>query len=265
MITIIIASQAPYAAVLTTLAGTVIGPLVAGQIVQYLAPGAVKWLQAHLNFAKTGSTMILLLVWATFSSTFASKVGAVVIEVFFMHAQCIVSVLSWKFAIAITDYSAYLAYFAAAQVEADAGSVIALLVICAALYLIFTVGCLAFMDAPPVKRALKTNRGDAIAVAMCAATKTVALGIPLISVIYASSPKAGILAVPLLMYHALQILLGAVIIPPLRRWRDAEVKPAPAASAPAGTEAAEAGEAGEAAVPSAAGGAAVAADAADTR
>jgi len=62
--------------VLTTLSGTVIGPLAAGQLVQYVRPGFVPWLQARLNFQKTGSAMILLLVWHTFCNTFAKRVQA---------------------------------------------------------------------------------------------------------------------------------------------------------------------------------------------
>jgi predicted Na+-dependent transporter len=111
------------------------------------------------------------------------------------------------------------------------GSVIAILVIEAALYLLFTVVALAVVDAPPVRRSLGCDRGDAVAVAMCGATKTVALGIPLISVIYASSDKAGILAVPLLMYHAFQILAGALLVPRLRAWRARDPKALAAAAA----------------------------------
>lgn len=169
--------QASYTSVLTKLAGTVIGPLVVGQLVQYFKPEAVKWLQGKISFPKTGSIMILLLVWATFCNTFASKV------------------------------------------EADPGSVIGMMVIVAGLYVIF-MGMALSVGFAPLNRLLGINRADAIAIAMCGATKTVALGIPLIGVIYANSPKAGILAVPLLMYHALQILIGHVLIPPLKRWKE---------------------------------------------
>lgn len=44
---------------------------------------------------------------------------------------------------------------------------------------------------------------------MCVSTKTVALGIPIISAVYGSNKKAGLYALPLIIYHAEQILIGA--------------------------------------------------------
>jgi len=68
------------------------------------------------------------------------------------------------------------------------------------------------------------KRADAVAVVICGATKTLALGAPLISVIYARSDDVGLVALPLVMYHALQCVVGAPLLPPLRRWRDGEPK-----------------------------------------
>ena len=64
---------------------------------------------------------------------------------------------------------------------------------------------------------ISSQHPDAVAVAMCGATKTLALGMPLISVIYAGNPSAGILALPLIVYHASQILQGNVLIGPLKK------------------------------------------------
>jgi sodium/bile acid cotransporter 7 len=53
---------------------------------------------------------------------------------------------------------------------------------------------------------------DSIATVFCAATKTVALGIPLINVIFTNHPEIGIISLPLLIYHALQLITGAFMI-----------------------------------------------------
>ncbi len=57
----------------------------------------------------------------------------------------------------------------------------------------------------------RMNLPDRIAALMCGPQKTVALGIPLIMVIYDNSPMTGILSVPLLCYHSLQILIGSFL------------------------------------------------------
>ena len=52
----------------------------------------------------------------------------------------------------------------------------------------------------------------------CAATKTLALGIPLINIIFASSPNIGLLSTPLIIYHAEQLIVGAFYIQWFCRW-----------------------------------------------
>lgn len=55
------------------------------------------------------------------------------------------------------------------------------------------------------------SREDRLAAVLVGSQKTMALGIPLISVIYAGVPGVGFLAVPLLCYHALQLLVDGVL------------------------------------------------------
>ncbi|KAI9023998.1 SBF-like CPA transporter family-domain-containing protein [Hyaloraphidium curvatum] len=69
------------------------------------------------------------------------------------------------------------------------------------------------------KLLLPFARADAIATMFVGATKTIALGIPLINIIWGSDPNAGLYAAPLLIYHAAQLLVGALIVPFLRAWK----------------------------------------------
>ena len=66
----------PYGDVIKQLMLTVVVPLVAGNALQYAFPNAVAAAQKRVNFNKVGSLMILLLVWSTFSNTFAKRVKA---------------------------------------------------------------------------------------------------------------------------------------------------------------------------------------------
>lgn len=70
----------------------------------------------------------------------------------------------------------------------------------------------------PAQRVLRASDADAVAVAMCVGTKTVALGIPIIQAVYEHNPAAGLLSLPLIIYHAEQILLGSLLTAPLKRW-----------------------------------------------
>lgn len=66
--------RVPYGPVIKQLVITVVAPLVVGNVAQYAFPAQVAAAQKRVNFSKAGSAMILLLVWATFSNTFAKDV-----------------------------------------------------------------------------------------------------------------------------------------------------------------------------------------------
>ena len=165
----------PYDAVIKQLVVTVVAPLVAGNMLQYAFPARVAKAQSVVNFNKVGSAMILLLVWSTFSNTFAK------------------------------------------HVTVDPGSVVGMAFILLGLYVALTAFSLVVPMWGPAKRLLRASDADAVAVAMCAGTKTVALGIPIIQAVYAHNPAAGLLSLPLIIYHAEQILFGSVITAPLKR------------------------------------------------
>lgn len=65
--------------------------------------------------------------------------------------------------------------------------------------------------------ALHCDRGDRVAVLFCASQKTLALGLPLISLLFSDHPGFPLLSLPILIYHPLQLLTGAVLAPGLSR------------------------------------------------
>jgi hypothetical protein len=54
----------------------------------------------------------------------------------------------------------------------------------------------------------------------CGATKTVAMGVPLVSVLYQDAPAGvvGVLTTPLLLYHIEQLILGNIELHLLKAW-----------------------------------------------
>ena len=142
----------------------------------------VSWIKAHINTANVSSFCILLLVWLTFCNTFGNK-----------------------------------------TVKSVAGRDVAGTVFLdVALFFLFVLVCFVVAWPPPpltpLRHVLRLSRADAVAVVICGSTKTVAMGVPLISVMYKEVPYAGLLALPLIVYHALQVLLGGVMLGPLRKW-----------------------------------------------
>ena len=167
----------PYATVIKQLVITVVAPLIAGNCLQHFCPTAVAAVSKRVNLSKLSSLMILFLVWATFSNTFAK------------------------------------------HVTADGGSVVAIVALTLGFYCLFTAFALWLpISCAFARRHLKASEADAVAMAMCAGTKTVALGIPIITAVFAHNPQQGIISLPLIIYHAEQILLGNLLTKPLKRW-----------------------------------------------
>ncbi len=70
------------------------------------------------------------------------------------------------------------------------------------------------------------SRADRIAATITGTQKTVVLGLPMISLLFAGHPRAGLLAVPLLVYHLAQLVIDGLLAP---LWaRGGDDGPAPA-------------------------------------
>ncbi|KAI8854444.1 putative sodium bile acid cotransporter [Chytridium lagenaria] len=96
----------------------------------------------------------------------------------------------------------------------DPGSMVAILFINLGLFIGFSALAFGVSRIP----FFGFSRADTIAIVMCAATKTVALGIPMINIIYEGSPLIGILSAPLLIYHAEQLVVGSFMVDRFKIW-----------------------------------------------
>ena len=68
---------------------------------------------------------------------------------------------------------------------------------------------------------------DRIAFIMCSTHKTLALGLPLFKVIFAGRSDLAVLCTPLLLQHPLQLIIGSILAPRLKKIAEAEDTGAP--------------------------------------
>jgi sodium/bile acid cotransporter 7 len=64
-------------------------------------------------------------------------------------------------------------------------------------------------------RLLGFTRADKVAAIFCGSKKTLAAGVPMAKVIFGSHPGLGLILLPLMIYHALQLVIGGVLA---QRW-----------------------------------------------
>ena len=60
-------------------------------------------------------------------------------------------------------------------------------------------------------RALGLDHGQRIAVLFCASQKTLAVGVPLIAVLFVGDPRLALLTLPILVCHPVQLVVGGII------------------------------------------------------
>lgn len=65
-------------------------------------------------------------------------------------------------------------------------------------------------------RAVGLGRADWVAALMCAPQKTLAAGVPMAQLVFAGHPGLGLILLPVLVYHPVQLIVGAWMIPRLR-------------------------------------------------
>ena len=68
---------------------------------------------------------------------------------------------------------------------------------------------------------------DRVAFIMCSTHKTLALGLPLFKVIFAGRSDLAVLCTPLLLQHPLQLIIGSILAPRLKKIAEAEDAGAP--------------------------------------
>lgn len=73
-----------------------------------------------------------------------------------------------------------------------------------------------------IGRILRLSREDAIVLGVCGGMKSMATGLPMLRVLHGDSPAAGLLAVPLILYHQVQLVLLSLWSSAAARRHDAQ-------------------------------------------
>ncbi|KAG0086610.1 hypothetical protein BGZ92_008011 [Podila epicladia] len=213
-----------YATILRDLGSTILVPIFVGQIYLYFFPGTIAWLKQRIHFPSLNSACLLILVWTVFcdafyNDTFAAVSGGEIVAIGALQA-----LIFWV----MTFFLGFVARVRPAKIRKlkimeinqeqeqealengnehgpnknkknQAG--------------------LSLPRSPIQKFVEPTSKKDTVAVLFCGATKSVAMGIPMIKILYSNNAgSAGLLATPLLIYHVEQLFSGAFMVGWLKKW-----------------------------------------------
>ncbi|KAF9566653.1 hypothetical protein EC968_003601 [Mortierella alpina] len=222
-----------YATILRDLGSTILLPIVFGQICLYFFPRPIAWAKRMVHFPTLNSTCLLILVWTVFCDAFYNNTFSVVTAGEIVAIGALQALIFWS-------ATFFLAFVSRARPR--------------------KIRILKIMDRQqqeldqqqephPLEEGLANSRpphhhhrctdglslprsrfqrlveplskADTVAVLFCGGTKSVAMGIPMIKILYSSSSGstlAGLLATPLLIYHVEQLFSGAFMVGYLKKW-----------------------------------------------
>jgi sodium/bile acid cotransporter 7 len=69
------------------------------------------------------------------------------------------------------------------------------------------------------------TRGRRTAALICSTQKSAAMGMPLLLIAFAHDPSLGLIALPLIIYHPLQMVAASLMVPGLKRWNRSQEPP----------------------------------------
>lgn len=96
--------------------------------------------------------------------------------------------------------------------------ILAIFFIVAALH----VGSLALAFFVSGLQSLQLDKAKRTAALLCCTQKSAALGLPLITVLYRHDTSLGLIALPLLIYHPIQLISASLLLPHLARWNQGQ-------------------------------------------
>ncbi|KAF8940276.1 SBF-like CPA transporter family-domain-containing protein [Dissophora ornata] len=228
-----------YPTILRDLGTTILVPIIVGQLYLNFFPRSVAWAKSKVHFPTLNSACLLILVWTVFcdafnNNTFSSVTAGEIIAVgvlqaftfwtmtFFLGFLSRVRPAKLRI-LKIMDINqkeksrreAQLEQQVEGSPEYDEYSIIQ-----EAEYSHITRD-LKLPRTHFQQLAEPMSKKDTVAILFCGATKSVAMGIPMIKILYSSSTGsdlAGLLATPLLIYHVEQLFSGAFMVGWLKKW-----------------------------------------------
>ena len=226
-----------YGEILLNLGSTIVLPVIVGQILLHFFPRPIAWAKTIVHFPTLNSTCLLILVWSIFCDAFSNGTftGVTIGEIL---------------AVGVCQaFTFWTATFFLALVSRVRPRKIRILMAMDQNYqqqkdqdgqdnglsnLEAGTDSISATELHPCTEGLKLPRtrlqqfvepmtkADTVAILFCGATKSVAIGIPLIKLMYPAKSGgdhlAGLMATPLLMYHVEQLFSGAFMVRVLKRW-----------------------------------------------
>ncbi|SSD61963.1 uncharacterized protein SCODWIG_03724 [Saccharomycodes ludwigii] len=186
-----------YRRVMQQIGSCLFAPIFVGQVIQYFFPQQIKWFfNKFYPLKKIGNVMLLLIMFSSYSTAF------------YQHAFTSVSHTCIIF-VCFFNIGMYFLY-----------TFICLM--CARPYpIIFSFPNKSNNVFNRLLRPFYLNKRDSVAVMLCGAAKSAALGVALITSQYGSnSENLGKLLVPLVLFQSEQVLVANFLVPIFRRWID---------------------------------------------
>ncbi|KAK7518586.1 putative sodium bile acid cotransporter [Phyllosticta citriasiana] len=181
-----------YGSVFRLLGLSVYLPLVAGQCVRWAWPERTAWCVGRLYLGKVGTICLLLLIWSSFSSCFATS----------------------------------------ALQSLSTPTILLVVFLNIAIYLFWTLLCFSFSRLPPsislrTRNIIRGfNKRETVAICFCGPAKTAALGIPLLYSMWdgLDSQTKAKMSIPVILYTTEQVFCAHFLAALFKRWiaRDGE-------------------------------------------
>ncbi|KAF9424664.1 hypothetical protein BGZ94_007990 [Podila epigama] len=219
-----------YAKILRDLGTTILVPIFVGQVYLYFFPASIAWLKKKIHFPSLNSACLLVLVWTVFCDAFYNDTFSAV------SGGEIVAIGALQFFIfwVMTFFLAFASRFRPAKIRilkaleqeenkkanADLEHGLGHGAHGSGTIEVSVDGKQLTLPRTRLQKFVEPmSKPDTVAVLFCGATKSVAMGIPMIKILYAGNTgSAGLLATPLLIYHVEQLFSGAFMVDWLKKW-----------------------------------------------
>eukprot|EP00835_Amoeboradix_gromovi_P005312 NODE_488_length_7780_cov_0.211691.p2 type:complete len:422 gc:universal NODE_488_length_7780_cov_0.211691:2526-3791(+) len=188
--------RANYGSLILNLTLLVILPFLIGQTIRIFLPGLTKKICRLPGFKQYTGILVLLMVWTAFSTAFSANI-IIGISVFY------------TFLITILLYVINLSLTALIFMPLNGLS--------------FNANIEEARDLIEVgnRFSWKVTKEDVIAALCTVPQKTMAMGLPLIQLVYYDRPNdIAVVGLPLIMYHAVQLFLNGLLIPIMKKYKD---------------------------------------------
>lgn len=198
------------------LSATVLVPLVVGQLLRPRIGEKVDAVKSQLSVLS--SCTLLLIIYTTFCNTFCPEGACSSSFLDLAEAGSVTQVKLGAEELAVNVAGTRALATAMPDPMAQVSS-LSLATAGVSVVMIQAVFMLAvFLLSSRYAEAFRFSRADIVAVLFCSVHKSLTLGVPVLKIVFASSPALSLLTLPILMYHPAQIVLGGLLAPVVRSW-----------------------------------------------